>query len=149
MNDLTITDPGPAGGSAPTVEVLLQNAAVPGTFLPAVSYPTAAGSADQSIVVVDVNGDGHPDIVIGGSSAVSVLLQDATSPGTFLAATSYAARNANEIALADVNADGLLDIVIATGPTQPVQNGVISNEAGVLLQSASAPGTFTALQNLP
>jgi hypothetical protein len=149
LNDLIITDPGPAGGSAPTVEVLVQNAASPGTFLAAVSYPTAVGSVAQSIVVADVNGDGHPDIVVGGSSAVSVLLQDAGSPGTFLAAANYAARNANELALADVNADGLFDIVVATGPTQPVQNGVIGNEAGVLLQSASAPGTFTALQNLP
>jgi len=95
------------------------------------------------------NGDGYPDIIIGGSNAVSVLLQDATAPGTFLAATNYTVQNANEIAIADVNGDGLLDIVIATGPSHPVVDGVISNEPGVLLQSATAPGTFKALQALP
>jgi hypothetical protein len=40
-NDLIITDPGPAGGGAPFVAVLLQNAASPGTFLAPVSYATA------------------------------------------------------------------------------------------------------------
>ncbi len=149
LNDLVITDPGPAGGMSPTVSVLLQNPALHGQFLPAVSYATAAGSLAQSIVVTDVNGDGYPDIIIGGSNAVSVLLQDATAPGTFLAATNYTVQNANQIAIADVNGDGLLDIVVATGPTHTTVNGVITNEPGVLLQSATAPGTFTALQALP
>ena len=44
LNDLVITDPGPAGGAAPTVSVLLQDVAHPGQFLAAVSYATAAGS---------------------------------------------------------------------------------------------------------
>ena len=149
LNDLVITDPGPAGGMTPTVSVLLQNPAAHGQFLPAVSYATAAGSAAQSIVVADVNGDGKPDIIIGGSSAVTVLLQDPTTPGTFLAATNYPVQNANQIAIADVNGDGLLDIVIATGPTHTTVNGVVTNEPGVLLQSATAAGTFTALQALP
>ena len=149
FQDLIITDPGPTGGSAPTVSVLLQNAASPGTFLAAVSYAIAPQSLAQSIVVTDVNGDGHPDIVIGGSAAVSVLLQDPTTPGSFLAASNYAVSNANEVAIADVNGDGLLDIIIATGATQPLVNGVYTNTPGVLLQNASSPGTFAALENLP
>jgi hypothetical protein len=148
FNDLIITDPGPTGGSSPTVSVLLQNPASPGTFLPAVSYPIAPQSVVQAIVVTDVNGDGHPDIVIGGSAAVSVLLQDATKPGTFLAASDYAVSNANEVAIADVNGDGLLDIIITTGATQPLVNGVYANTPGVLLQNASSPGTFAPLANL-
>jgi hypothetical protein len=147
--DLVVTDPGPAGGGMPTVAVLLQNPASPGTFMPAVSYATAPGSLAQSIAVVDVNGDGHPDIVIGGSSSVSVLLQNAAAPGTFMSATNYAVTDANEIAVADVNGDGLVDIVVATGPLQQAVNGVVPNLAGVLLQSSAAPGTFGALQSLP
>jgi hypothetical protein len=149
LNDLVITDPGPAGGAAPTVSVLLQDKAHPGQFLAAVTYATAPGSLAQDIIVTDVNADGLPDIVIGGTNAVSVLLQNPAAPGTFFAASTYAVQNANQIAIADVNGDGLLDIVIATGATHPLVNGVIINNPGVLLQSATAPGTFGPLQDLP
>ncbi|MGB6306637.1 MAG: VCBS repeat-containing protein [Steroidobacteraceae bacterium] len=149
LNDLVITDPGPTGGAAPTVSVLLQDAAHPGQFLPAVSYPTAPGSLAKSIVVIDVNADGHPDIVIGGTTSVSVLLQNAASPGTFSPAVNYAVQFANQIAVADVNGDGHLDIVVGTGPSHPIENGVTTNNPGVLLQNAASPGTFGPLQALP
>jgi hypothetical protein len=149
FNDLVITDPGPTGGGAPTVSVLLQDATHPGQFLAAVSYPTAPGSLAQSIVVTDVNGDGHPDIVIGGTEAVSVLLQNASSPGTFMAAADYAAEDSNQIAIADVNGDGHPDIIVATGRSQTIQGGVIANNPGVLLQNAASPGTFGPLEDLP
>ena len=148
-NDLIITDPGPPGGGAPFVAVLLQNPASPGAFLAPVAYPTAPGSLAQSIQVVDINGDGRPDIIIGGSIAMSVLLNNAGNPGTFGSAANYSVSNANQIAVADLNGDGLLDIVTATGATQTLNNGIYTNSPGVLLQSASAPGTFLPLQNIP
>ena len=149
FNDLVITDPGPTGGATPTVSVLLQDAAHPGQFLAAVSYPTAPGSLAQSIVVTDVNGDGLPDIVIGGTNAVSVLLQNAVTPGTYMAAVNYAADDSNQIAIADVNGDGHPDIIVATGRSQTIQGGVIANNPGVLLQNAGSPGTFGPLEDLP
>ena len=149
LADLVITDPGPTGGATPTVNVLLQNAASPGQFLSAVSYPVAPHSLAQSIVVRDLNGDSKPDIVIGGSDAVSVLLQDGALPGAFLAASNFTAEDANQVAVADINGDGLLDIVIATGPTHPVVNGVTTTHPGVLLQSTTTVGTFAAPTNLP
>jgi hypothetical protein len=149
LNDLVITDPGPSGGATPTVSVLLQNPAAHGTFLAAVSYPIAPGSQATSIVVTDVNGDNHPDIVIGGSNAVTVLLQNAASLGTFAAASNYTVAGANQIAIADVNGDGHLDIVVGTGVTHTLENNVASNNPGVLLQSATSPGVFGALQDLP
>ncbi len=148
FNDLVITDPGPAG-SPPTVNILLQDAKSPGTFLAPVSYPLSADSIPLSIVVTDVNGDGRPDIVIGGSTEVNVLLQSAAVPGTFLAATSYPVSSATEIAVADVNGDGLLDIIVPIGVSHPLQNGVYTNNPGVLLQVAGTPGTFGAEQDLP
>jgi hypothetical protein len=148
LNDLVITDPGPVG-SPPTVNILLQNKGAPGTFLAPVSYILSSTSTPQSIVVADVNGDGHPDIVIGGSSVVNVLLNDASAPGTFLAAASYAVSNATQVAVADVNGDGLVDIVVPVGVSHPLVNGVYSNNPGVLLQVAASPGTFAAETDLP
>ncbi len=150
-NDLVITDPGPTGGMTPTVNILLQNKASPGTFLAPVSYPIAAQDSSQSIVVTDVDGDGRPDIVIGGQQTVTVLLQNhaPAAPGTFMAATVYAAPGANEIAVADINGDGKPDIVVSNGVTSPVVNGIATTNPGVLLQSNTSPGSFGALQNLP
>jgi FG-GAP-like repeat len=148
-NDLVITDPGPTGNAAPTVAVLMQDPTHPGTFLAPVSYALAPSSIATSIVVTDVNGDGLPDIIVGGTTATSVLLQNAATRGTFTAAANYATPNANEIAVADVNGDGRPDIVVGTGPAQTVTSGVQSNVPGVLLQSATAPGTFGALTALP
>jgi hypothetical protein len=149
FNDLVITDPGPSGGATPTVSVLLQDATHPGQFLAPVSYPLAPYSIATSIVVTDVNGDHLPDIIVGGTTATSVLLQNPATPGTFMAASNYATPNANEIAVADVNGDGKPDIIVATGPAQAATNGVTPNVPGVLLQNASSPGTFGALQALP
>ena len=149
LNDLVITDPGPTGGATPTVSVLIQDAAHPGQFLAPVVYAGAPYSIATSIVVTDVNGDGLPDIVLGGTTATSVLLQNAATRGTFLPAANYATASANEIAVADVNGDGKPDIVVATGPMQMISNGVQPNVPGVLLQSTTSPGTFTTLQALP
>jgi FG-GAP-like repeat len=150
-NDLVITDPGPTGGMAPTVNILVQNPTSPGTFLAPVSYPIATLDLPQSIVVEDVDGDGRPDIVIGGQQSVTVLLQThaPAAPGTFMAATVYSAPGAYEIAVADVNGDGKPDIVVSSGVTRTIVNRVTTINPGVLLQSATSPGTFGALQDLP
>jgi hypothetical protein len=149
LNDLVITDPGPTGGSAPTVNVLLQDAANRGSFLAPVSYPITTPDSPQSIVVTDLQGTGKLDIVIGGRESVIVLLHDPANPGRFLASTSYAAQDANEIAVADINGDGKPDIVVSTGVSHPMQGGVVTNGPGVLLQSATTRGTFGPLQDLP
>jgi hypothetical protein len=149
LNDLIITDPGPTGGMSPTVNVLQQEAAAHGTFAAPVSYPIAAQDLPQSIVLADLEGDGHLDIIIGGLQTVTVLLHDPANPGAFLPATVYAAPGANEIAIADINGDGKPDIVVSNGATNPLQNGVVTTHPGVLLQSATTPGTFGALQDLP
>lgn len=148
LDDLVITDPGPAGSPA-TVNILLQDAKSPGTFLPPVSYSLSTSSFPQSIVVADVNGDGHPDIVIGDAADVNVLLQNPAVPGTFFEATSYMVGGATQIAVADVNGDGLPDIVVPVGVTHPLVSGIYTNNPGVLLQVAAKRGTFSAEQDLP
>jgi FG-GAP-like repeat len=149
LNDLVITDPGPTGGAAPTVSILLQDPASPGTFLTPVSYAIVPQDLPQSIVLSDLQGTGSLDIVIGGEQNVTVLLHDPANAGKFLAASFYASPGANQIAVADINGDGKPDIVVSNGVTFPVVAGVSTANPGVLLQSTSAPGTFGMLQDLP
>ena len=149
LNDLVITDPGPTGGNAPTVNVLLQDPANHGSFLAPIAYPIAANDLPASIVLADLEGTGLLDIVIGGGQTVTVLLHDPAKAGGFLPATVYPAQGANEIAIADVNGDGRPDIVTSNGITQPTVNGVVTTNPGMLLQSATTPGTFGTLQDLP
>jgi hypothetical protein len=149
LNDLLITDPGPAGGMSPAVYVLLQDPANHGTFLNPVAYAIAAQDLPQSIVVKDLEGTGKLDIVIGAHQSVTVLLHDPANPGKFLPASIYPAAGADEIAVADINGDGKLDIVVSNGVTYPMQGGVSTTHPGVLLQSGTAPGTFGVLQDLP
>jgi hypothetical protein len=149
LNDLVITDPGPTGGMATTVYVLLQDPVTHGTFLTPVGYPIATQDRPQSIALRDLMGTGKLDIIIGGQKFVTVLLHDPANPGKFLASTVYPAPGANEIAIADVNGDGKPDIVVSNGVTFPMQGGVSTTHPGVLPQSATTPGTFGALQDLP
>ena len=126
---------GADGSGSAGVSLLVQDAAHPGGFLPAVTYATQPRAID--VAVADLNGDGKPDLVVANlrpvpTGSVSVLLQDPARPAVFLAATSYAGFGQPlAVAIADLNGDGHPDIAAADGVS-----------ATVMLQSATAPGTF-------
>jgi hypothetical protein len=134
---------------SPAVFVLLQDPANHGSFLAPIGYAIATNDLVQSIVVKDLQGTGKLDIVVGGRQYVTVLLHDPANPGKFLPASIYAAPGANEIAVADINGDGRPDIIVSNGVTFPMQGGVATTHPGVLLQSATTPGSFQPLQDLP
>jgi FG-GAP-like repeat len=66
--------------------------------------------------LMDVNGDMHADIVVthGRSRQIEVLLNDGRGRFTSAPAIYTVAGEANEVVVADVNADGRGDLVVAT-----------------------------------
>ncbi|MFY9559088.1 MAG: FG-GAP-like repeat-containing protein [Terriglobales bacterium] len=124
------------------VAILLGNG--DGTFQGAGTY--FSGGAANSVVVADLNEDGHPDLVVanqgaaGGDGSVGVLLGN--GDGTFQPTVNYdsGAYGARAVAVGDLNRDGHLDLVIAncSPDSSNACNGV--GRVGVLL--GNGDGTF-------
>jgi len=125
------------------VAVYLQDPARPGKFLPAMNYPV--GAVPKSIAIGDLNGDGKPDIVsanttmeVSGPGSISVLIQNAASPGSFLTAVNYATGdNPSFIAIGDLQGDGAVDLAVADA------NGI-----SIHLNNSCLPGTFLPVTSI-
>ncbi len=128
--------------------VLLGNGA--GGFEPVAEY-SSGGDDDNSVAAADLNGDGNPDIVVanwygvnGRDAAIGVLLGN--GDGTFKPTVSYDPGGviANAVAIADVNRDGKLDVLVAeTGCNSCSTSGIavlLGNGDGTF-QSAKTFGT--------
>jgi len=134
------------------VEIFTETSTSPVAFSAPVSFP--AGSQPTRVKIADVNGDGLPDLIVAnygpgsggaGEAGVSVLLQDAAHPGSFLAPVTYAVPyGAEDVAVADLDGDGRPDLVVASiAPSaMNLPNGAVS----VLLQNPApaAAGAFGA-----
>jgi hypothetical protein len=122
--DLAIGDSGSA-----KVAILLGNS--DGTFQTAAPYGTTVNVS--SLVAADINGDGFTDLAFASSAKNVAGLLLGAGNGTFnTAATLYptgsqANTEAQSIAVADLNSDGALDLVIANG---------LSSTASVLLSTS-------------
>ena len=85
-----------------------------------------AANNPASVTIADVNGDGRPDLVLTDSSNGDVVvLLNTTRPGAtgprFAAPKIYAAgRGPRDVAVADVNGDGLPDFVVANADDNTV-----------------------------
>ena len=125
--------------------IILQDPAHPGSFLSAKNV----GHSVAKPLIADMNHDGIPDIVLlqGYDSTqitpgVTILLGDPQNPGSFLLpmTTSIGASDLRSVAAADMNGDGLPDIVIGNYSAQTVS---------VLLNDPAHPGHLLAKVDYP
>lgn len=140
--DLVIADVSATGNAI----VLFQDPANPGQFLAPMNLPINANSA-AAVAIGDLNGDGAPDIVAatfdanGNNGAIYIFYQNVATRGTFLAPVTFpAGAQPQAVRIADVNGDGLPDIVVAN--LGPGTDGTGSAGVSVLLQDAAHPGRF-------
>jgi hypothetical protein len=127
------------GSADGVVSVLLGNG--DGTFQPAVSFDTGAANG-VAVWVADLNSDGKPDLIVAnvygetnGDGTVAVLLGNGN--GTFQPTVLYdsGAPDANGVTVADVNGDGVPDLLVA--------NRCVSCNGGVLgVLLGNGDGTF-------
>jgi Bacterial Ig-like domain (group 3)/FG-GAP-like repeat len=98
-----------------SIAVLLGNG--DGTFQGAVTYDQG-GNFPYAAAIADVNGDGHPDLLVvdscwcGADSSLAVLLGN--GDGTFQSPAIYdsGGQDAISIAVDDLNGDGIPDLVV-------------------------------------
>lgn len=143
--DLVTTAPG-------TNQVLVQlNTTTPGATDPsyAGAVAFAVGPSPNPVAVLDVNGDGRPDVVAAnnGSNTVSVLLNTTTAGATtpsFSAATNFVVEATPVfVAVGDLNGDGRLDLAVTNSS---------SGNLTILLNTTAAGAStaaFSAAASVP
>lgn len=76
------------------------------------------------VAIADLNGDGHPDLVLANLAASSVSVLLGKGDGTFRAGTDYATdKSPIFVAIADVDDDGKLDVVSGNARTVSILAG--------------------------
>ena len=87
-----------------------------GNFFRQKPYPTGVNAIPNSIVIGDVDGDKRPDILVTNSNRNEIGIFFNYGNGTFAIVQTYPTGDGSEpssISIADLDKDGLLDIVVA------------------------------------
>jgi hypothetical protein len=147
--DIAISHPyagvGVLGGGGTLVTVHLGDGA--GHFSNGAVITT--GATPTSLATGDFNGDGIPDLAVGAADDTAVWIHLGNGDGTFKSPTRYpitelALGTPMDIATADVNHDGHLDIVAAAGERVTTLLGD-GNGGFAALPAFDVPGEFAQI----
>ena len=94
-----------------SVSVLLGNGN--GTFQPRLSYQGVAHP--NSMQIGDLNGDGHLDIITGHNTSSTANVFLGNGNGTFQTSTSFSIGSSSSIKIADLNSNGVYDLISIGG----------------------------------
>jgi len=149
--DLVVAGFGPSDcGAEGFISIALGNG--DGSFQPPVYYD-AGGFLPGSVRVADLNGDGVPDLVVANECGTSQNCQSldtgtagvllGNGDGTFQSPTVFLSGGSamfasQSLAVADLNGDGLPDLVVTN---------IVQNTVGVLLNDTGSSTTYTSLSS--
>jgi len=130
--------------------LVVRRQTTPGVFASAQTY--SFGTSPWKMAVGDIDGDGAVDLVVTDvgrtnrpdPAAIWMLLQDAATPGVFLTPRRLPLEPGYplDLAIGDINGDGLPDLVLADGLGTP-------SAATLLVQDPANPATFLAPTTIP
>jgi hypothetical protein len=137
--DLAVTDSGNN-----TLSILLGKG--DGTFQAPVSYGTGVGPT--SVMLGDFNGDHRLDVVVANSGGSTVSVLFGNGDGTFQSRLDYATGSAplaapDAVAVADLNGDGRLDLVVGNGSAPGVV--LLGNGDGTFQPAVSYGAVLSSL----
>src|SRR5436309_3526137 len=142
-----------ANQSTGTVAVLLGNG--DGTFQPAVTYGSG-GQYFYTVAIADVNGDGRPDLLLANQCAIGSCTGGTlgallgTGNATFQPAVISSipqARGGQQLAIADFDGNGTLDVASGAGNFLLLGNGDGTFQPALIL-GADGPGIAVGDFNL-
>jgi hypothetical protein len=121
--------------------IMMNSTSSPGTFGGIINYDSSSAQP-SGLAVGDLTGTGSHDIVVANFNAgtLSVFMETSATSGSYGAPTTITVGgHPNDVQMADLNNDGLPDLIVADD----------TGKVEYLLQNHASPGTFAAAVSLP